>query len=118
MKFNRIFCIPAPTFKLGERIAFLVRLRPDAGLGAHPAVYRATGENGALIARGDEGAVTLAYHRELGSILADCGVLIASELVEYEYALFCDDGIACRSDERRVGKEGVSTCSSRWPPCY
>lgn len=100
MKFNRVFCVPAPTFQPGERIAFLVRLRPDAGLGAHPAVYRATGEDGALIARGDEGAVTLAYHRELGSILADCGVLVASELVEYEYALFCDDGIACEKPSK------------------
>src|SRR3546814_3491388 len=90
MKFNRIFCIPAPTSKLGERIAFLVRLRPDAGLGAHPAVYRATGENGALIARGAEGAATLAYYRELGSILADRAVQIASELVEYDFALFGD----------------------------
>src|SRR3546814_11730086 len=23
-----------------------------------------------------------------------------------------------RSEERRVGKEGVSTCRSRWAPCY
>src|SRR3546814_2473357 len=38
--------------------------------------------------------------RELGSILADCGVLIASELVEYEYALFCDDGIACEQPSK------------------
>src|SRR3546814_12302584 len=38
--------------------------------------------------------------RELGSFLADCGVLIASELVEYEYALFCDDGIACEQPSK------------------
>src|SRR3546814_1036364 len=25
---------------------------------------------------------------------------------------------AGRSEERRVGKEGVSTCSSRWPPYH
>src|SRR3546814_15629811 len=24
----------------------------------------------------------------------------------------------CRSDERRVGKEGVSTCKSRWSPYH
>src|SRR3546814_15691270 len=30
------------------------------------------------------------------------------------------DGIAwlCRSEERRVGKEGVSTCRSRWSPYH
>src|SRR3546814_13271381 len=26
--------------------------------------------------------------------------------------------VAQRSDERRVGKEGVSTCSSRWSPYH
>src|SRR3546814_2952262 len=38
--------------------------------------------------------------RELGSFLADCGLLIASGLVEYEYALFCDDGIACEQPSK------------------
>src|SRR3546814_11840048 len=27
-----------------------------------------------------------------------------------------ETGSDCRSEERRVGKEGVSTCSSRWSP--
>src|SRR3546814_19916798 len=27
-----------------------------------------------------------------------------------------DDTVAARSEERRVGKEGVSTCRSRWSP--
>src|SRR3546814_1201130 len=30
-------------------------------------------------------------------------------------------GVGCgalRSEERRVGKEGVSTCRSRWSPCH
>src|SRR3546814_14801289 len=26
--------------------------------------------------------------------------------------------VGCRSEERRVGKECVSTCSSRWSPCH
>src|SRR3546814_11140420 len=29
---------------------------------------------------------------------------------------FIPHGIAGRADERRVGKEGVSTCRSRWAP--
>src|SRR3546814_19646334 len=28
------------------------------------------------------------------------------------------DGPAVRSEERRVGKEGVSTCSSQWTPYH
>src|SRR3546814_13023654 len=28
------------------------------------------------------------------------------------------DRLAKRSEERRVGKEGVSTCRSRWPPYH
>src|SRR3546814_9501017 len=28
------------------------------------------------------------------------------------------DGISPRSEERRVGKEGVSTCRSRWSPYH
>src|SRR3546814_18613421 len=27
-------------------------------------------------------------------------------------------GLPLRSEERRVGKEGVSTCRSRWSPCH
>src|SRR3546814_11649634 len=29
-----------------------------------------------------------------------------------------DDGVYIRSEERRVGKECVSTCSSRWSPYH
>src|SRR3546814_12889180 len=35
---------------------------------------------------------------------------------EVEYALVTLDVNAKRSEERRVGKEGVSTCRSRWAP--
>src|SRR3546814_14886706 len=28
------------------------------------------------------------------------------------------DGVEVRSEERRVGKEGVSTCRSRWSPSH
>src|SRR3546814_20748866 len=28
------------------------------------------------------------------------------------------DGLICRSEERRVGKERVSTCRSRWSPYH
>src|SRR3546814_16699508 len=28
------------------------------------------------------------------------------------------DSLDCRSEERRVGKECVSTCRSRWSPCH
>src|SRR3546814_15104180 len=30
---------------------------------------------------------------------------------------FNDKGVDASSEERRVGKEGVSTCRSRWSPC-
>src|SRR3546814_12204573 len=40
------------------------------------------------------------------------GVIRASTLVFFAYIGFD----AVRSDERRVGKECVSTCSSRWSP--
>src|SRR3546814_14081466 len=33
-------------------------------------------------------------------------------------AVYSPNGGATRSEERRVGKEGVSTGRSRWAPCY
>src|SRR3546814_13498054 len=31
---------------------------------------------------------------------------------------FCETAASIRSEERRVGKECVSTCRSRWSPCH
>src|SRR3546814_17405650 len=46
-------------------------------------------------------AVLLAYLRQAANVLGEAGVVV----------------IQARSEERRVGKECVSTCSSRCPPC-
>src|SRR3546814_11277709 len=34
------------------------------------------------------------------------------------FAMVCDTGVAGRSEERRVGKECVSPCRSRWSPYH
>src|SRR3546814_1923393 len=34
------------------------------------------------------------------------------------FALWCDAALQRRSEERRVGKECVSTCRSRWSPYH
>src|SRR3546814_14183540 len=38
--------------------------------------------------------------------------------VESEVVALDRDARSVRSEERRVGKEGVSTCRSRWSPCH
>src|SRR3546814_12376802 len=69
-----------------------------------------------------------AIARELGLVPSTClyvlRALVAEELVSFDpdtkrYAL--DAGVltlARRSEERRVGKECVSTCRSRWSPYH
>src|SRR3546814_21008546 len=47
--------------------------------------------------------------RLLAEMLALCGGL--ASLIKY-------DGVFTRSEERRVGKECVSTCRSRWSPYH
>src|SRR3546814_16884860 len=46
------------------------------------------------------------------------GILVAIEVLQEGYA-WADDLVgAGRSEERRVGKECVSTCRSRWSPYH
>src|SRR3546814_16886763 len=40
---------------------------------------------------------------------------VESELLDWDIPI-CFIGICCRSEERRVGKECVITCRSRWSP--
>src|SRR3546814_14666039 len=62
--------------------------------------------------------VGAALHAEQGTILerpidqaVAPGVSAAQQIAELAFA---EDMIGQRSEERRVGKEGVSTCRSRW----
>src|SRR3546814_12860714 len=62
-----------------------------------------------------------AQQRELKAVQAEftaetdiIGELLRQRLEGYE--LVARGGVSLRSEERRVGKEGVSTCRSRWSP--
>src|SRR3546814_16747815 len=44
--------------------------------------------------------------------------LTAGSLVNEDFARFVAAPLRGTSDERRVGKEGVSTCRTRWPRYY
>src|SRR3546814_14995349 len=46
------------------------------------------------------------------------GIHVPRDVVERHFAIFLGSaaGRAGRSEERRVGKESVSTCRSRWSP--
>ena len=46
-----------------------------------------------------------------------CLFMIKSKQIEIVND-FIDDGLVMRSEERRVGKECVSTCRSRWSPYH
>src|SRR3546814_4083496 len=45
-------------------------------------------------------------------------VLSEAEKINEKHLLTLSPGISERSEERRVGKEGVSTCRSRWSPYH
>src|SRR3546814_13087609 len=47
-------------------------------------------------------------------VLFKGGRIVCSLDIEYGF----DTDIPVRSEERRVGKECVSTCRSRWSPCH
>src|SRR3546814_19252166 len=48
---------------------------------------------------------------------ARLGPIDIQEMVERKWWFFVTRSAACRSEERRVGKECVSTCRSRGLPC-
>src|SRR3546814_9731623 len=57
-----------------------------------------------------------AHHRDVAGVIMD-----AILLLEAGFVRFVDDDdaeVAIRSEERRVGKECVSTCRSRWSPYH
>src|SRR3546814_20193203 len=54
---------------------------------------------------------------QLGSFCKDSGTLDLFLPTEFS-ANWVNDRFHDRSEERRVGKEGVSTCRSRWSPYH
>src|SRR3546814_16832337 len=48
----------------------------------------------------------------------DVRLELTLHVVDLRYALLCAPILAARSAERRVGKECVSTCRSRWSPYH
>src|SRR3546814_16900458 len=59
--------------------------------------------------------VTRLWHERVGDGAGDSGVRLRPAVVDgVLYADRTDGKLAARSEERRVGKEGVSTCRSRW----
>src|SRR3546814_14037704 len=60
-----------------------------------------------LAGMADGGRPVHRWHHDIGDHQVD--LLLAREYLERSFAIL-------RSEERRVGKEGVSTCRSRWSP--
>src|SRR3546814_14694208 len=56
----------------------------------------------------------------LAAAAKSAGLAVAglSDLSQQQYAEKSSDVVAKRSEERRVGKECVSTCRSRWSPSH
>src|SRR3546814_12208703 len=86
-----------------------------------PALEKAHARNAAL---GWIGKNTLLMRRDagswffLGEIYTDLPLLESSEEPVGNLCGSCSACIDIRSEERRVGKECVSTCRSRWSPYH
>src|SRR3546814_20970045 len=54
--------------------------------------------------------------REVTITVSDSGIGIAPDVQERVFSPFNrqDEGVGARTEERRVGKECISTCRSRW----
>src|SRR3546814_12051810 len=61
------------------------------------------------------GAAVADAHAGFGADLADLGPLFVGDAGR---GRFLHDLLVARSEERRVGKECVSTCRSRWSPYH
>src|SRR3546814_17045537 len=103
------------------RLTPTVAMMQDAGVNALPIVFIMTFFIGAIIALVGTNLLT-----SLGvevftvqlvgvAILREFGVVIAAILLAGRSA---SAFAAQRSEERRVGKECVSKCNSRWGPCH
>src|SRR3546814_16067994 len=55
-----------------------------------------------------------AYLEVWADMLGSVGVIAGALAIRFTGATWIDPVVAIRSEERRVGKEGVSTCRSRW----
>src|SRR3546814_9491392 len=116
--------------KIGEMLLLAFGERPHArcsrrGAAQDPAVFEMNGD------RGPRSVLELAFHkRGIQSCLDACSQSahrrISYRLVRevFEPAALADNGVRHavahieRSEERRVGKECVSPCRSRWSPYH
>src|SRR3546814_16707969 len=93
--------------------------RQDPGAAAQDGLRRAAGPHGRPVAR--PGAADLGAARGLGKTIQKefwlmdetVAARIKQEIDDNQVVLFMK-----RSEERRVGKECVSTCRSRWSPYH
>src|SRR3546814_16232872 len=84
---------------------------PDAGITI--ATANSSVVNSGTISGAGTG-ITTAYlfDEEIGELV----FLAAGTTVENSGTIACESNDGVRSDERREGKDGVGTCSSRWWP--
>src|SRR3546814_4358491 len=71
--------------------------------------------------RSESGRGTKGVRASVASSIVSIGGNAIAGVVNYLFAVFLGEGTALarrdeRSEERRVGKECVSTCRSRWSP--
>src|SRR3546814_14704848 len=102
---------------IGVKVATLPVIALGVGIGVDYALYLLSVQ----LARQREGlGLKQAYSEAMaftGKVVALVGITLASGFVTWTFSPIkfpADMGI--RSEERRVGKECVSTCKSRWSP--
>src|SRR3546814_5608844 len=97
-------------------ISLLEGLDFEVAAGERLAIVGESGSGKTMATRAIPGLLAAGVHRAAGSIRFEGEELTALE--ERDLRAIRGAGIGMRSEERRVGKECVNTCRSRWSPYH
>ncbi|MBN8818651.1 MAG: hypothetical protein J0I80_08020 [Sphingomonas sp.] len=95
MKFTLAYCTDLPAVREGDVLSFLTKIRPVSDAADSLLAYDHFDLTQQLLDDPAQATVKIFCHHHLKDLLADCGVLVSSDLLSFKQAFFCEGGIAC-----------------------